>query len=163
MLFIVILDKFCYLSKFHVLHNESLRELFRIYIFYGHVWILIHLLFTFRRNWKRRWFVLKDTLLTYHESDQEGSKILGTLDLRTCRQIIDSSQKDNTLGIVMPERTYHLTAESAHEWKYEKYIQRGVFFIQKVLKFGVTEQIRIKKNYFFPLNLSKYNCFKKLK
>ena len=83
-------------------------------------------IFPFRRNWKRRWFVLKDTLLTYHESDQEGSKILGTLDLRTCRQIIDSSQKDNTLGIVMPERTYHLTAESPHEWKYEYYYSNKV-------------------------------------
>lgn len=37
---------------------------------------------SFRRNWKRRWFVLKDNVLTYHESDQEGSKSLGTIDIR---------------------------------------------------------------------------------
>jgi len=36
----------------------------------------------FRRNWKRRWFVLKDNVLTYHESDLEGAKSLGTIDIR---------------------------------------------------------------------------------
>lgn len=49
--------------------------------------IIVKKLFTgflnsFRRNWKRRWFVLKDNVLTYHESDQEGSKSLGTIDIR---------------------------------------------------------------------------------
>ncbi|XP_057292691.1 unconventional myosin-X-like isoform X2 [Hydractinia symbiolongicarpus] len=69
-----------------------------------------------RRNWKRRWFVLKDTLLTYHDSDQDGAKTLGTIDLRSCRQIVDSSQKDNALSIIMPERTYHFTTESPQDW-----------------------------------------------
>ena len=36
----------------------------------------------FRRNWKRRWFVLKDNVLTYHENDLEGAKSLGTIDIR---------------------------------------------------------------------------------
>lgn len=35
-----------------------------------------------RRNWKRRWFVLKDNVLTYHENDLEGAKSLGTIDIR---------------------------------------------------------------------------------
>ena len=39
-------------------------------------------LFLFRRNWKRRWFVLKDNVLTYHENDLEGAKSLGTIDIR---------------------------------------------------------------------------------
>jgi hypothetical protein len=39
----------------------------------------------FRRNWKRRWFVLKDTILTYHENDAEGAKPLGSIDLKNCQ------------------------------------------------------------------------------
>lgn len=42
------------------------------------VWFL----FSFRRNWKRRWFVLKDETLTYYENDQEGAKALGVIDVR---------------------------------------------------------------------------------
>ncbi|XP_065664985.1 unconventional myosin-X isoform X2 [Hydra vulgaris] len=69
-----------------------------------------------RRNWKKRWFILKDTLLTYHENDQEGAKVLGTIDLRSCRQIVDSNQKENAFSLVMPSRTYHFVSENPQEW-----------------------------------------------
>ena len=49
------------------------------------------------------------------------------------RQIIDSSQMDNTLGIVMPERTFHLTAESPHEWKWVEFLCYFLFFVCRVL------------------------------
>ena len=44
----------------------------------SYVWVP----FGFRRNWKRRWFVLKDETLTYYENDQEGAKALGVIDIR---------------------------------------------------------------------------------
>ena len=44
--------------------------------------ILLWTFFSFRRNWKRRWFVLKDNVLTYHETDMDGAKSLGTIDIR---------------------------------------------------------------------------------
>lgn len=33
----------------------------------------------------------------------------------TCREIIDNTGKENGIDIVMPERTYHLIAESAED------------------------------------------------
>lgn len=33
----------------------------------------------------------------------------------TCREIIDNTGKENGINIVMPERTYHLIAESAED------------------------------------------------
>jgi len=69
-----------------------------------------------RRNWKKRWFVLKDTILTYHDSDQDGAKTLGTLDLRNCKSIIDSGQRENAFSIAMPDRTYHIVSENAQDW-----------------------------------------------
>lgn len=38
--------------------------------------------FIIRRNWKRRWFVLKDETLSYYDSDQEGAKASGVIDIR---------------------------------------------------------------------------------
>eukprot|EP00794_Sanderia_malayensis_P003678 gene3678-4195_t len=69
-----------------------------------------------RRNWKKRWFVLKDTVLTYHDTDQDGAKVLGTLDLRSCKSIIDSGQRENAFSIAMEERTYHVVAENQLDW-----------------------------------------------
>ena len=52
------------------------------------IFTFISFICLYRRNWKKRWFILKDTLLTYHENDQDGSKVLGTIDLRSCRYIL---------------------------------------------------------------------------
>ncbi|XP_032801914.2 unconventional myosin-X-like [Petromyzon marinus] len=71
-----------------------------------------------RRNWKRRWFVLRDAKLMYFESDSE-EKLKGVLDVRSAREIIDNTDKENGINVVMKERTYHLIAESpedASEW-----------------------------------------------
>lgn len=37
-----------------------------------------------RRNWKMRWFVLRDSKLTYYENDSE-EKLKGTIDIRTVK------------------------------------------------------------------------------
>lgn len=71
-----------------------------------------------RRNWKRRWFILRQTKLMYFENDGE-EKLKGTLDMRAAKEIIDNTGKENGIDVVMPERTYHLiaeTAEDASQW-----------------------------------------------
>lgn len=37
-----------------------------------------------RRNWKMRWFVLRDSKLMYYENDSE-EKLKGTIDVRTAK------------------------------------------------------------------------------
>ncbi|PFX28678.1 Unconventional myosin-X [Stylophora pistillata] len=69
-----------------------------------------------RRNWKRRWFVLKDNVLTYHESDQEGAKSLGAIDIRNAVRIVDDGVKENGFSIITENRTYHVIAESTNDW-----------------------------------------------
>ncbi|XP_048364354.1 unconventional myosin-X isoform X2 [Sphaerodactylus townsendi] len=71
-----------------------------------------------RRNWKKRWFVLRQSRLMYFENDSE-EKLKGTLDIRTAKDIIDNTSKENGIDIVMADRTYHLIAESpedASQW-----------------------------------------------
>ncbi|XP_037643194.1 unconventional myosin-X isoform X1 [Sebastes umbrosus] len=67
-----------------------------------------------RRNWKRRWFVLRQSKLMYFENDGE-EKMKGVLDMHDAKEIIDNTGKENGLDIVMPERTFHLIAESAED------------------------------------------------
>uniref|UniRef100_H2LPP3 Myosin X n=2 Tax=Oryzias latipes TaxID=8090 RepID=H2LPP3_ORYLA len=67
-----------------------------------------------RRNWRRRWFVLRQSKLMYFENDSE-EKMKGVLDIHDAKEIIDNTGKENGIDIVMPERTYHLIAESAED------------------------------------------------
>uniref|UniRef100_A0A8D0D5I1 Myosin X n=1 Tax=Sander lucioperca TaxID=283035 RepID=A0A8D0D5I1_SANLU len=67
-----------------------------------------------RRNWKRRWFVLRQSKLMYFENDGED-KMKGVLDMHDAKEVIDNTGKENGIDIVMPERTYHLIAESAED------------------------------------------------
>nr|XP_061794958.1 unconventional myosin-X-like [Nerophis lumbriciformis] len=67
-----------------------------------------------RRNWKRRWFVLRQSKLTYFENDGED-KLKGVLDMHAAKEVIDNADKENGIDIVMPERTYHLVAETAED------------------------------------------------
>ncbi|XP_005386194.2 PREDICTED: unconventional myosin-X [Chinchilla lanigera] len=71
-----------------------------------------------RRNWKRRWFVLRQAKLMYFENDSE-EKLKGTIEVRTAREIIDNTSKENGIDIIMGDRTFHLIAESpedASQW-----------------------------------------------
>ncbi|KAM4875157.1 unconventional myosin-X [Thomomys bottae] len=71
-----------------------------------------------RRNWKRRWFVLRQSKLMYFENDSE-EKLKGTLEVRTAKEIIDNTSKENGIDIIMADRTFHLIAESpedASQW-----------------------------------------------
>ncbi|KAM5264416.1 unconventional myosin-X [Ctenodactylus gundi] len=71
-----------------------------------------------RRNWKKRWFVLRQSKLMYFESDSED-KLKGTIEVRTAREIIDNTSKENGIDIILADRTFHLIAESpedASQW-----------------------------------------------
>ncbi|XP_025779536.1 unconventional myosin-X [Puma concolor] len=71
-----------------------------------------------RRNWKKRWFVLRQSKLMYFENDSE-EKLKGTLEVRTAKEIIDNTSKENGIDIVVADRTFHLIAESpedASQW-----------------------------------------------
>ncbi|XP_047669302.1 unconventional myosin-X [Tachysurus fulvidraco] len=67
-----------------------------------------------RRNWKMRWFVLRDSKLMYFENDSE-EKLKGTIDIRTAKEIVDNHEKENALNIVTDERTYQVFAESPED------------------------------------------------
>ncbi|MEQ2219377.1 hypothetical protein XENOCAPTIV_016864 [Xenoophorus captivus] len=56
------------------------------------------------RNWKMRWFVLRDSKLMYYENDSE-EKLKGTIDIRAAKEIVDNHEKENALNIVTDERT----------------------------------------------------------
>uniref|UniRef100_A0A8C2D1B7 Myosin X n=1 Tax=Cyprinus carpio TaxID=7962 RepID=A0A8C2D1B7_CYPCA len=67
-----------------------------------------------RRNWRRRWFILRQSKLIYYENDTE-ERMKGMLDMHEAKEIIDVTGKENGIDIVMPERTYHLVAETAED------------------------------------------------
>ncbi|XP_034379245.1 unconventional myosin-X isoform X2 [Arvicanthis niloticus] len=71
-----------------------------------------------RRNWKKRWFVLRQSKLIYFENDSE-EKLKGTVEVRTAKEIVDNTSKENGIDIIMADRTFHLIAESpedASQW-----------------------------------------------
>ncbi|KGL72341.1 Unconventional myosin-X, partial [Tinamus guttatus] len=71
-----------------------------------------------RRNWKKRWFVLRQSRLMYFENDSE-EKLKGAIDVRTAKEIVDNTGKENGIDLIMGDRTYHLIAESpedASQW-----------------------------------------------
>ncbi|XP_030066757.1 unconventional myosin-X-like [Microcaecilia unicolor] len=71
-----------------------------------------------RRNWKRRWFVLREMKLIYFENDSE-EKLKGTIDIRNVKGIMDIHEKENSLDIVTEDRIYHIIADSpedASDW-----------------------------------------------
>ncbi|XP_063076137.1 unconventional myosin-X-like [Engraulis encrasicolus] len=67
-----------------------------------------------RRNWTRRWFVLRHSSLLYYLTDKE-EKLKGALDLRLAREVFECPDRVNGIDVVMPDRTYHLTAEDAED------------------------------------------------
>ncbi|XP_061736072.1 unconventional myosin-X [Nerophis ophidion] len=67
-----------------------------------------------RRNWKMRWFVLRESKLMYFDNDSE-EKLKGTIDICTAKDIVDNHEKENALNIVTEERTYHIYAESPED------------------------------------------------
>lgn len=46
--------------------------------------VVLIVVFFFLRNWKMRWFVLRDSKLMYYENDSE-EKLKGTIDIRAAK------------------------------------------------------------------------------
>ncbi|XP_072431295.1 unconventional myosin-X [Chiloscyllium punctatum] len=67
-----------------------------------------------RRNWKRRWFVLRESKLMYFENDSE-ERLKGTIDIKSAREIIDDTGKENGISIALEDRIFYLTAETAED------------------------------------------------
>ena len=81
--------------------------------------MLLHIFFNFtlRRNWKDRFFVLKQdkTLCYYDTSDYHSSKPQKTIELSQVINLIDGGSKEHAFGIETAERTYYITAASSEE------------------------------------------------
>ncbi|CAG8639486.1 4973_t:CDS:10 [Rhizophagus irregularis] len=69
-----------------------------------------------RKNWKRRWFVLRSTKLAYYKSDKEYEllKILDMNDIHAVAEV-KLKNKQNVFGIVTHKRTYYVQAASKKE------------------------------------------------
>lgn len=69
-----------------------------------------------RKNWKRRWFVLRSTKLAYYKSDKEYEllKILDMNDIHAVAEV-KLKNKHNVFGIVTHKRTYYVQAASKKE------------------------------------------------
>ncbi|XP_011354766.1 unconventional myosin-X [Pteropus vampyrus] len=77
-----------------------------------------------RRNWKKRWFVLRQSKLMYFENDSE-EKLKGTVEVRTAKEIIDNTSKENGIDIIMADRTFHLIAESPEDARFQVILNLG--------------------------------------
>lgn len=64
------------------------------------------------KNWKRRWFVLKNTTISYHR--EKGAAPLGKIDLYDCLSVQQRVEEDIPYGfeIVTRNRTYLLVRNS---------------------------------------------------
>ncbi|KAG8921706.1 hypothetical protein FRC00_008330 [Tulasnella sp. 408] len=69
-----------------------------------------------RKTWKKRWFVLRQTQLSYYKTNKEY-KLLRLLPLSEvhCVTPVTLKRHDHAFGIVTPTRTYYVQAESAAE------------------------------------------------
>ncbi|KIO34674.1 hypothetical protein M407DRAFT_16638 [Tulasnella calospora MUT 4182] len=69
-----------------------------------------------RKTWKKRWFVLRQTQLSYYKTNKEY-KLLRLLPMSEvhCVTPVTLKRHDHTFGIVTPARTYYVQAESAAE------------------------------------------------
>ncbi|CAI2197321.1 10635_t:CDS:2, partial [Funneliformis geosporum] len=73
-----------------------------------------------RKNWKRRWFVLRSTKLAYYKSDKEY-ELLKILDMNDVHSVAEVKLKNklNVFYIVTSKRTYYVQAankEELDEW-----------------------------------------------
>ena len=72
-----------------------------------------------RAQMKRRFFVLRGSHLFYYESDEEESKSLNTLDIRTCTTVSDEGTRNNMFSVTNADKTYLFSTdiqEEKREW-----------------------------------------------
>lgn len=69
-----------------------------------------------RKTWKKRWFVLRDSQLTYYKDDKEykPKDIISTSDIMAVAMLTDDN-KPNHFAFFTPNKNYHLRAETIQE------------------------------------------------
>ena len=77
-----------------------------------------------RKSWKRRWFVLKNNVLSYYENDKTGSA-LAYIPLRDCSGVSQLAESEtggskNSFKLEHNSRTYYLSADNVQE--YERWV-----------------------------------------
>jgi hypothetical protein len=78
--------------------------------------------YTIFQNWKKRWFVLRTTRLSYYKTDKEYELlcVINLADIHTIAEV-EHKKRDHVFGLVTRKRTYYLRADSAAEmesWLY---------------------------------------------
>lgn len=73
-----------------------------------------------RKAWKKRWFVLRGGQVAMYKTDKEYQllRLIPLTDIHTCAPI-EFKKHSFTFGIVTPDRTYYVKADSAadvHDW-----------------------------------------------
>ncbi|ETW83329.1 hypothetical protein HETIRDRAFT_157067 [Heterobasidion irregulare TC 32-1] len=69
-----------------------------------------------RKNWKRRWFVLRPAHLAYYKTSAEYQlhRLLDLHEVHTCTPV-SLKKHENTFGVVSAARTFYLQAETQEE------------------------------------------------
>lgn len=65
------------------------------------------------KNWKRRWFVLKDTELKYYKPNKRALK--GSISLDCWCKLVRGGQSQACFQLVTQQKTYHLVCTSEEE------------------------------------------------
>ncbi|KAJ3100948.1 hypothetical protein HDU97_001832 [Phlyctochytrium planicorne] len=85
-----------------------------------------------RKTWKKRWFVLRATILAYYKNEKEYEllKIIPLADVHTIAEVRDLKKRKNVFGVVTRQRTYYVMCDSKEqmdEWLSKlKEAHRGV-------------------------------------
>lgn len=70
------------------------------------------------KTWRKRWFVLRNTDLSYYKSCGNGQKAQGVISLIDAKASLDpESEKQPAFKIDTPGRVYHIIADSPNEAK----------------------------------------------
>lgn len=69
-----------------------------------------------RKTWKKRWFVLRDSQLTYYKDDKEykPKDIISTSDIMAVAMLTNDN-KPNHFAFFTPSKNYHLRADTTKE------------------------------------------------
>ena len=112
------------------------------------------------KTWRRRWFVLTRTKLSYYT--KPGGKLKGTIDILTSTAAVDPTcKKQPALAVKTPKRTYHIVCDTAVEVKNwvkaiemartegsqkDKHVSLDDFEIIKILGRGAYGKVRLVRH-----------------
>ncbi|XP_039255307.2 unconventional myosin-X-like [Styela clava] len=69
-----------------------------------------------RKAWQKKWFIVDDKELKYFDTDEEGAKSKGSIDIHKATEVLDEVEKENGIDIIMSStKTHHLAAENEDE------------------------------------------------